>query len=224
MLAQFAALGAVALAALDFAGQLFVASCKNPARRMARAAEAVADTFDPWTVLGISTDASSNEARKAYRKLVAKYHPDVDPSAEAELKFNQIVRAHAVVTGEDRELPTTTLLKNAVQNFHNDIEFKRQQIEKLKRQAAEEEANMLKMADQLKEAEAKREKETQELGAFGGAALGLVAGGPVGLVVGGLVGLAVKDREDAAGQVVRGVGSVARSVVQAVSKASNSAK
>lgn len=183
------------------------------------------DTFDPWTVLGISTGASPEEARKAYKKLITKYHPDVDPSAEAEAKFQQVVRAHAVVTGEDKDLDTTTLLSNAVDNLRNDMEFKKQQIEKLKAQAAAEEQEMLKMQEQLETAEIQKKKVTQELGVFGGGALGLLVGGPGGLLAGVILGLATKDRDDAIGQVVRGTGTFMKGVVDSIAKtASKKAK
>lgn len=176
------------------------------------------DTFDPWTALGLAPDATKQEARKAYKKLITKYHPDIDPSPEAEAKFQAAVRAHAVVTGEDKDLDTATLLKNAVMNLRNDLEFKQQQIQRLKEQAASEEAEMIVMQEQLKTATEKRDKVTQELGGFGGAALGLLAGGPAGLVLGAMVGLVVKDRDDAFGQIVRGTGTVAKGLVDAVVK------
>lgn len=180
---------------------------------------AAADTFDPWTVLGISTEAGPSEARKAYKKLIAKYHPDRDPSDEAAEKFEQVVRAQAVITGEDKDLDMTKLLSNAVDNMRNDIEFKREQIEMMKKQAALEEQEMLNMEKNLEEAKIKQQKVTQELGALGGATVGLVLGGPSGLVVGGLVGIALKDREDAAGEVLRSIGTLTKSLVEAVGKA-----
>mmetsp|Transcript_107703 Transcript_107703/g.214021 ORF Transcript_107703/g.214021 Transcript_107703/m.214021 type:complete len:249 (+) Transcript_107703:57-803(+) len=187
--------------------------------RTRRAADAVAnDTFDPWTVLGISTEAGTGEARKAYKKLIAKYHPDRDPSDEAKQKFEQIVRAQAVITGEDKDLDMTKLLSNAVENMRNDIEFKKEQIERMKQDAARQEEEVVQMSKNLEQAKIKAEKNKQELGALGGAAVGLVLGGLQGAVLGGLVGLALKDREDAAGQVVRSVGSLAKSIVKAVGK------
>jgi len=187
-------------------------------------AAAATDTFDPWTVLGISPSAGKDEARKAYKKLIAKFHPDVDPSAEAEVKFQQVVRAHAVVTGEDKELDTATLLTNAVENLRNDMEFKKQTIERLKAQAEAEEQEMLKMQEQLETAKVQRDKVTQELGAFGGGAIGLIVGGPPGAVLGAVVGLAFKDRDDAVGQVIRGTGTVAKGLAEAIGKAVGSSK
>ena len=55
---------------------------------------------DPYDVLGVPRGASQDEIRRAYRKLVVKYHPDkVDHlgdefKALAEKKFKQIQEAY----------------------------------------------------------------------------------------------------------------------------------
>lgn len=49
---------------------------------------------DPYTILGISRNASEDEIKKAYRVLAKKYHPDVNKSAGAEAKFKQIQNAY----------------------------------------------------------------------------------------------------------------------------------
>jgi len=147
---------------------------------------------------------------------ITKYHPDVDPSPEAEKKFQSIVRAYAVVTGEDKSLDERTLIKNAVDNLRDDLEFKKQRIEALKAQAEEEAVQVEQMQVQLKAAEAKARDVSNELGALGGGALGLLIGGPIGAVVGAGVGLAVKDDEGLPGQFIRGVGTVAKGAAKAV--------
>lgn len=50
---------------------------------------------DPYKVLGVSSDASDEEIKKAYRSLAKKYHPDLhpnDPAAQA--KMNEINAAY----------------------------------------------------------------------------------------------------------------------------------
>ena len=52
-------------------------------------------TEDPYKVLGVSPSASDDEIQKAYRKVVKKYHPDVNPGDEnAERKMREINAAY----------------------------------------------------------------------------------------------------------------------------------
>ena len=57
--------------------------------------------MDPYQVLGVSTDASEEEIKKAYRKLSRIYHPDANinnPNAdEAEEKFKQVQQAYQAI-------------------------------------------------------------------------------------------------------------------------------
>lgn len=59
---------------------------------------------NPYSVLGISRDASDEEVKKAYRKLSRKYHPDANinnPNKEqAEEKFKEVQRAYEQIMKE----------------------------------------------------------------------------------------------------------------------------
>ena len=52
---------------------------------------------DPYSILGVSRDASDEEIKKAYRKLSRIYHPDANinnPNKDqAEAKFKEIQQA-----------------------------------------------------------------------------------------------------------------------------------
>jgi Restriction endonuclease/DnaJ domain len=67
----------------------------------ARAAQRGSD-FDPYEVLGISSGASKDEIRSAYRSLVAKYHPD--KVAHLGHEFQAIAREKAIVINEAFEM------------------------------------------------------------------------------------------------------------------------
>ena len=60
--------------------------------------------IDPYSILGISRDASDEEVKKAYRKMSRKYHPDANidnPNKEqAEEKFKQVQQAYADYEGK----------------------------------------------------------------------------------------------------------------------------
>ena len=53
-------------------------------------------TRDPFSVLGLSSSATEDEIKSAYRKLAKKYHPDLNPGDKiAEEKMKEINEAYA---------------------------------------------------------------------------------------------------------------------------------
>lgn len=60
------------------------------------------DKKDYYEVLGVSKDSSQEEIKKAYRKLVKKYHPDVNKESNAEEKFKEVQEAYEVLSDESK--------------------------------------------------------------------------------------------------------------------------
>lgn len=60
--------------------------------------------LDPYSILGVSRDASDEEIKKAYRRLSRKYHPDANINnpnkAQAEEKFKEIQQAYDQIMKE----------------------------------------------------------------------------------------------------------------------------
>jgi hypothetical protein len=55
---------------------------------------APAGALDPYSVLEIDATSTDSQILRAYRRLVRLYHPDINKSAEAVAKFEQVVEAY----------------------------------------------------------------------------------------------------------------------------------
>lgn len=71
------------------------------------------ETF--YDVLGVKQDASEAEIKKAYRKLVRKYHPDVSKDKNADEMTSKINRAYNVLKNKEKRAEYDEMLRNPFQ-------------------------------------------------------------------------------------------------------------
>lgn len=68
------------------------------------------ETF--YDVLGVSKTASNTEIKKAYRKLVRKYHPDVSKEANADEMTSKINQAYQTLKDKEKRAEYDAMLDN----------------------------------------------------------------------------------------------------------------
>ena len=76
------------------------------------------DFKDYYKVLGVARSASSEDIKKAFRKLARRYHPDVNPGdKKAETRFKEINEAYEVLSDTDKRKKYDTLGPNWQEQF-----------------------------------------------------------------------------------------------------------
>ena len=64
--------------------------------------DTMAGKRDYYQVLETNRSASGDDIRRSYRRLARQYHPDLNPSAEAEERFKEINEAYEVLSDDSR--------------------------------------------------------------------------------------------------------------------------
>jgi DnaJ-class molecular chaperone len=54
--------------------------------------------MSPYMILGVAEGAPLDVVKSAYRKLVKKYHPDVNPDEASKMKFQEVQQAYDAIT------------------------------------------------------------------------------------------------------------------------------
>ncbi len=68
-----------------------------------------------YVSLGIKTNASRDEIKKAYRKLALRYHPDKNPALDAQEKFFEIKKAYEYLSSStSRQMYDSILAKEHI--------------------------------------------------------------------------------------------------------------
>lgn len=69
--------------------------------------------MNPYLVLGVSSNASLDECKKAYRRLCAKYHPDNggDPN-----KFDEVNKAWQMIESGNLPKTVTTIVRRGLKH------------------------------------------------------------------------------------------------------------
>jgi curved DNA-binding protein CbpA len=64
---------------------------------------------DPYQILGVSRDATKARIKRAYRRLVMKWHPDKNPdNPDAEEQFRKIQQAYEYLINDNIPLDQAT--------------------------------------------------------------------------------------------------------------------
>lgn len=93
-----------------------------------------------FNVLGIAPTNDKSIIKKAYRKLAFKYHPDKNPSPQAQSKFIEVTDAYEIVTGVQKAPNNKLKTESEGPTDEERIKAAKKRYQKAKQKELEEEA------------------------------------------------------------------------------------
>ncbi|OWF54295.1 dnaJ homolog subfamily C member 1-like [Mizuhopecten yessoensis] len=78
-----------------------------------------------YEVLGVEKDCSSNDVRRAYRRLSLQLHPDKNKEENAETKFRQMVAVYETLKDEDKRKRYELVLENGLPDWRQPVYYYR---------------------------------------------------------------------------------------------------
>lgn len=199
---------------------------------------------DPYLTLGINPGASTDEIRKAYRKVAIQKHPDRNGGTpEAVANFQAVIKAYEALAPDGRKTTETPdeeeVLAGAIEALLKEQEERRrtitertQQIAEIFKKVEEDEAQLLQLnkgdEETIKELGkrlgATRARRSEVVGnlrassAASAALAGAAIAGPIGAAAGLIFGTFFADNDDAAGKVARSMGKLGQKLGDWVEK------
>jgi|YNPMSStandDraft_1061717.scaffolds.fasta_scaffold00050_8 hypothetical protein len=77
-----------------------------------------------YSILNVSPNSSMNEIKKQYRKLVLKYHPDLNKNPEAEEMFKKITKAFQILSNPKTRLKYDSSIMNEKDEYFVNLSLK----------------------------------------------------------------------------------------------------
>ncbi|XP_033762603.1 dnaJ homolog subfamily C member 1-like isoform X2 [Pecten maximus] len=78
-----------------------------------------------YDVLGLEKDCTSNDIRRAYRRLSLQLHPDKNKEEDAEVKFRQLVAVYETLKDEDKRKRYELVLENGLPDWRQPVFYYR---------------------------------------------------------------------------------------------------
>jgi curved DNA-binding protein CbpA len=97
-----------------------------------------------FLVLGIHPTKDKNTIKKAYRKQAMQYHPDKNPSEDAQSKFIEITEAYEILTGQAKKGPTNPKGKSTEQARAEKIRRAKERYQKMRNTEKDKDAKYYK--------------------------------------------------------------------------------